>query len=323
VLSRITGRLALTFVLPALLAFSGCQGQPAQPEPILSAPEAAESAAESATVGAMVSTANGVAETVAESGQEATLPAPALRVTSQNPVALEQSPTPLSPAGEATPSGLIEDIAASTPAPDQPAGAETSGSFQICSPLVGEKLEDLWLITSDPYRPPPPGDDGRHEGVDFSYYRRGERESILGAGVQAVLPGWAAASLGDTFPYGNFLILETPAHRLPEGLAQAVGLEPGESLYTVYAHLLHRPRVPVGEWVEACQYLGEVGNTGNANVAHLHLEMRTGPAGALFLHMSFYRPDDTEVERENYLRWRISGEYLHFDPLLVLNWSVP
>lgn len=246
----------------------------------------------------------------------ATLPAPAVRVTPDIPERIEPTFAALEESSEGASPGQVDAAAEVT------LEAEASPpALSICSPLVGDALEDLWLITSDPYRPPPPGDDGRHEGVDFSYYRRGERESILGAGVQAVLPGWAAASLSDTFPYGNFVILETPAHLLPVELIEAAGLEPGESLYTVYAHLLQRPRVSVGDWVEACQYLGEVGNSGNANVAHLHLETRTGPAGALFFQMSFYRPDDTAAERENYLRWRTGGEYLHFDPLLVLNWT--
>jgi murein DD-endopeptidase MepM/ murein hydrolase activator NlpD len=159
--------------------------------------------------------------------------------------------------------------------------------------------------------------------VDFSYYQRGERESILGAGVQAILPGWVSASLLDTFPYGNFILIETPAHLLPESLIGATGLGEGQSLYTVYAHLDAGPLAAVGEWVEACQLLGQVGRSGNANVAHLHLETRTGPAGAIFLHMSYYQPDDTTAERENYLRWRTRGEYLHFDPMLVLHWAGP
>jgi murein DD-endopeptidase MepM/ murein hydrolase activator NlpD len=191
--------------------------------------------------------------------------------------------------------------------------------IKICSPLTGEPIEELWLITSDPYRPPPPGDDGRHEGVDYAYYQRGERVSIQGAGVEAVLPGWVSTALSGTFPYGNFVIIETPLHYLPETLVQSLDLGPGQALYTVYAHLETPPWVWAGEWVEACAPLGLVGKSGNAGQAHLHLETRTGPAGVLFFDMGYYKIEATEAERANYLRWRIGGEFQHFNPLLVLD----
>jgi len=219
-------------------------------------------------------------------------------------------------APELEPAGLqqgLETPAATPEALNRP--------FRLCSPLVGEALEDLWLITSDPYSGPPPGSDARHEGVDFSYYRRGERETIQGAGIQAVLSGWVATALVGTFPYGNFVILETPAYLLPEGLSEVLSLGEGQSLYTVYAHMESGPRVSIGEWVEACTLLGNVGRSGNANVAHLHLETRIGPAGAVFFQMGYYRPENTEAEKESYLRWRIGGEFRHFDPMILLNWK--
>jgi murein DD-endopeptidase MepM/ murein hydrolase activator NlpD len=193
-----------------------------------------------------------------------------------------------------------------------------NADFQICSPLSIHTLEELPEIISDPYRPPPPGKEQRHHGVDFSYYRRGDRLSIKGVGVQTVLPGVVSTALAETFPYGNLVIIETPFIDLPEKWVDALQMQPGESIYTLYAHMERAPDVVQGEQLGTCQPLGEVGVSGNAVEPHLHLEMRLGDAGASFNSLGFYKADDTEEERSNYLRWRTSGEFQHFDPMLLL-----
>ncbi len=191
--------------------------------------------------------------------------------------------------------------------------------FEICSPLSLHPLEELRLITSDPYRPPPPGKEERHHGIDFSYYRYGDRISIQGVGVQAVLPGKVVMSLVDSYPYGNVVIIETPLSMLPAEVSALLPTqEGGESVYTLYAHMDQPPLVILGEEVKSCQALGQVGQSGNAYEPHLHLEMRVGPADAIFYSMGFYRAQDTEEERSNYIRWRTGGEFNHFDPMLIL-----
>ncbi len=188
----------------------------------------------------------------------------------------------------------------------------------LCSPLAEHPLSELPEIVSDPYRPPPPGKEERHHGVDFSYYRRGERLSILGVGVQSIFSGRVAASIQESFPYGNVVIVETPLNALPADLAETLGIKIGESVYSLYAHLGSSPLVALGDTVVACQGIGEVGKSGNAGVSHLHLEMRIGPAGRSFTSMAFYTTQATEEERANYLLWRISGIFRHFDPMQVL-----
>jgi len=188
----------------------------------------------------------------------------------------------------------------------------------ICSPLQEHPLAELPEIVSDPYAPPPPGKEERHHGVDFSYYRRGERLSIEGVGVQSVFSGVVAASITDRFPYGNMVMIETPIAELPVELVDQFGLATTESVYTLYAHMGSPPRVELGEKVKACQALGQVGKSGNAGVPHLHLEMRRGPAGRQFSGMAFYSTQASEVERENYVLWRTSGTFQHFDPMVVL-----
>lgn len=192
---------------------------------------------------------------------------------------------------------------------------------RVCLPLEDHSLEDLRLITSDPYRPPPAGSDERHQGIDFSYYRWKERIGIQGVGVQAILPGKVAASLQDSYPFGNLLIVETPASWLPYGFSEQVDVQEGESLYILYAHLESAPLVGLGEEVSSCQLIGRVGKSGNAVEPHLHVETRWGPAGSVFEGLSYYRPEASEEEKQNYLLWRTSGVYRHFDPMLLLGWK--
>jgi murein DD-endopeptidase MepM/ murein hydrolase activator NlpD len=194
----------------------------------------------------------------------------------------------------------------------------TPPPFQLCSPLAEHALEELPEIISDPYHPPPPGKEERHQGVDFSYYRRGDRLSIQGVSVQSILSGVAAASLEDKFPYGNMVIVETPIEDLPAELAERLDYSYGESLYILYAHMEQAPQVTLGETVNACQGLGAVGKSGNAGVTHLHIETRIGPASQQFSSMAYYDLKASEEEKANYLRWRISWDFRHFDPMDLL-----
>jgi murein DD-endopeptidase MepM/ murein hydrolase activator NlpD len=191
----------------------------------------------------------------------------------------------------------------------------------LCSPLASDPLADLPQIISDPYRPPPPHHDERHQGVDFSYYRRNGRTSIEGVGVQSALAGKVAAAVQDSFPFGNLVMIETPYVDLPSSLAQKLGMAPGESLYVLYAHMGKPPEVGMGDRLVACQPLGVVGKTGNAGVAHLHLETRLGPPGATFASMRYYDVHAAQQEKDNYVLWSMSGVFRHFDPMDLLAWE--
>jgi len=197
-----------------------------------------------------------------------------------------------------------------------PPSPTTATWAKLCSPLEDHSLDDLVAIESRPYDPPPEGREEDHHGVDFSYYRRGERLSIRGVVVRSVLPGWVAASLADRFPYGNALIIETPLAEINPnwvGLGEA-GVQ-GESLYVLYAHLESPPEAALGSLLVACDSLGAVGASGNAGVAHLHLEMRIGPAGERFKDMAYYLANTTPQERAGYERWRTGGDFRHFNPM--------
>lgn len=188
----------------------------------------------------------------------------------------------------------------------------------ICSPLVSARRSELSGIVSDGFHPPPPGQDGRHQGVDFAYYRKFGRASIDGDGVQAILAGKVAALFLDRFPYGNALMIETSSLLVPSWLRESLELDQGESLYVLYAHLAEFYPTGIGEAISSCQLIGTVGKSGNAGVAHLHLEIRIGEEGQVFPSMAYYITTATQEERQTYLRWRTSDEFRAIDPMIVL-----
>ena len=191
-------------------------------------------------------------------------------------------------------------------------------ALQVCSPLAWETIPELFEIVSDPYKPPPPGRaEERHHGVDFSHYSRKGFSSIEGETVQAILPGVVAASIRDRLPYGNMVIIETAYSSLPTEFTRLIELGKNQALYVLYAHFRQAPEVDLGDTVDCGQKLGEVGAVGyNVVNAHLHMETRVGPPGAVFASMAFYTTTASVEEMENYTRWRTGGEFLHFDPMV-------
>ena len=66
------------------------------------------------------------------------------------------------------------------------------------------------------------------------------------------------------------------------------------------------------------EQIGEVGMTGRTEIPHLHLETRLGPSGSKFESMRFYDTRATREEMANYILWRTSGVFRHFDPMRLL-----
>ncbi len=190
----------------------------------------------------------------------------------------------------------------------------------LCSPLEFVELEDLPRVMSDEYRPPvKPGSDARHQGVDFAYIHWKGNSPLEGTPVRSSLGGRVAASIRDSFPFGNLVIVETKLEQLPEAVWRAFGIIPGESLYLLYGHMdTNSPAVSLGDELQPCAPVGFVGKTGNTAAAHLHLEARLGPAGSQFNQFSYYRDEDPKEARDNYKLWRTSGVFRHFDPLRLM-----
>gem|GEM_PF-835949 len=263
-----------------------------------------------------------------ESRQAPALPTPVSEMPQEDTSV--QQPLETSPVSMQEFEGEVDRLKQAEKTPTLDAGAQTGQdaesqaspreeSFQVCSPLAAHAVEELPEIVSDPFNPPAPGKEERHHGVDFSYYRRGERMSIQGEEIQTVLAGRVAAALVDKFPYGNALIVETPASDLPRSMRDSLGIGVQESLYILFAHMQPAESFELGQRVPSCQFVGQVGKSGNAGVPHLHLEARIGPSGQVFSSMLFYSTRATTEERENYLLWRTSGTFRAFDPLRLLS----
>lgn len=214
--------------------------------------------------------------------------------------------------------------------------------YEICSPLEDETFNTLPLILVNPLNIPPFGQDVGHHGVDFSYFQRGERESIEGIEVYAILSGQTVMILDDHYPYGYAILIEPPLTDLPESLTEKLmtryipvpedphyrldcpkvtppALTGEYAIYHLYAHLEAQPPFDSGDPVPCGTTLGTVGNTGYSSNPHLHLETRLGPAGADFQTMAHYENTATVEQMGAYCLWRMSGYYQLFDPFLLID----
>lgn len=242
----------------------------------------------------------------------------------------------------ATPSITITPTSTSTQLLLNP--TRTEKVFQVCCPLEEETFESLPLIISKPLLIPSFGRDDGHHGVDFANFSRGDRESIQGIDVYAILSGITVLTLEDNTPYGYTILVETPLSYLPEDLQEMLTeayqpvpedvhyqgecpqINPPEitsdlSLYHLYAHLEEPPTFTPGDPVECAAYLGRVGNTGRSSNPHLHLETRLGPSGAEIGNMAYYETQYTVQQRANYCLWRMSGYFQLVDPFLIINYG--
>ena len=233
-----------------------------------------------------------------------------------------------------------------TPTPvatvETPSPTPAITSFEVCSPLEEETFETLPLILINPLEIPSFGQDTGHHGVDFAYFRRGERESIEGIEIYAILSGRTVLTLDDDIPYGYTVLIETPLSDLPQDLQENLlagylpvpqdpnyrlfcpevtppALTSEFSVYHLYAHMQVRPGFNRGDPIPCGAMLGTVGNTGYSSNPHLHLETRLGPSGAAFETMAHYENTNSLEQMSNYCLWRMSGYYQLFDPYLLFD----
>jgi len=188
---------------------------------------------------------------------------------------------------EPIPTATVQEMA--TVPPTSPVVPQPQS--QVCSPLSIHPLQELPEIIGDPYDPPRPGREERHHGIDFAYYHYKDRDSMLEEPVQTVLPGRVASVIEGLYPYGNMVMIEVA-------------------------------RVKIGDQVEVCQPIGEVGMSGNTDIPHLHLETRVGPAGQMFESMRFYDTRASQEEMDNYVLWRTSDIFRHFDPMKLFGYDL-
>lgn len=197
----------------------------------------------------------------------------------------------------------------------------------VCSPLRDHVLSDLHKYITQPFIPPQ-GENKEmgHHGVDFAYYHRDEVGGPLeGNPIQSVVDG-RMAGLGYNAVYGNYLIIETPFERLPAELTALYPIQVGQSLYLLYAHMQEPAPFEIREPLDCGQQIGLVGETGRQPdmiaEPHLHLETRVGPSDIFIEPMAFYDTQATEAEKQEYIKWRSSGMFIPFDPMLLLDYGV-
>jgi murein DD-endopeptidase MepM/ murein hydrolase activator NlpD len=197
---------------------------------------------------------------------------------------------------------------------------------KICSPLTDHALIDLHKYVTQPFIPPQgENKETGHHGVDFGYYHRDSVGGPLeGNPIQSVLDGYMAG-LGYNPVYGNYLIVETPFEKLPAELASLYPIQPGESLYVLYAHMQDLAPFEIHEPLDCGQQIGRVGKSGRypdlIAEPHLHIETRVGAADIFIEPMSFYDTRASQAEKDEYLKWRTSDTFKLFDPMILLDFG--
>jgi murein DD-endopeptidase MepM/ murein hydrolase activator NlpD len=241
-------------------------------------------------------------------------------VPSPTPVPAAPSSTPRPSTPTSAPAATDTSVPASpTPEPTVP--------IRLCSPLAALSLQEIPQFITQPFSMPGPiheaghpdwvQRDDSHHGVDIGYYKR-DGKLFTGTPTQAALDGRIAAVVHDRPPYGNMVIVETPFAGIPAALVAGQAITPGDSLYTLYAHLQNLQALAPGQAVTCGQQLAETGLTGFTGGPHLHFETRWGPPAQRFASMAYYIANATPEEMVAYEEWRMSAVFHLFDPMKLL-----
>lgn len=206
----------------------------------------------------------------------------------------------------------------------EPAPTETPPQLSpICSPLAEHVISTLLdLYLTQPFiLPLGANKETGHHGLDFAYYHGGPSGGhINGTPIQSVLDA-VVVGMGYNAVYGYYVITETPFAYLPAELADLYEANTNESLYLLYAHMQSPALQGLEEQVQCAAVLGQVGDSGSRQFLtdpHLHLETRVGAAGQRLTPMAFYVADATEMQREEYMRWRTGDDFRLVDPTILL-----
>lgn len=191
----------------------------------------------------------------------------------------------------------------------------------LCSPLADHSFQALLGYVAQPFIAPLGGNwDGGHHGMDFAYYTRndegGQGGFVEGVPIQSAFDGEVAGS-GFASIYGNYVIVETPFERLPAETAALFSLQPGQSLYVLYAHMQQLSDYPVDSAVTCGSVIGHVGASGTEYFVvepHLHFEVRSAPSGERVADMTYYDTQASEQQKAEYERWRNGQMFQLFDP---------
>ena len=203
-----------------------------------------------------------------------------------------------------TPYAISEPSEMNSPTPIEPS---------FCSPIDGVEINEMDQIISQEFNVPNQKSDVGHHGVDLGSYNF-EGRYLYEIPVRAILSGRVAGITVNRPPIGNVVILETPYEDLPSFIRQLYQIQPGQSLYHFYGHLINEPTQQIGDVIQCGDQINLLGKSQTVE-AHLHLETRIGVSGLTIDQMAFYDAATTEEERAEYLWWRTSGELTAVNPM--------
>ena len=139
-----------------------------------------------------------------------------------------------------------------TPSPNKSSGAKCIGNY--CFPVkYGTKI-------TSPYGPRTFTLNGKrisnyHKGIDLG--------AGSGQNIYSYKPGKVLTVAYNPGGYGNYVILQHDCSK-------------DNVCYTLYAHMIRRSKLKVGDNVKAGDIIGYVGSTGRSTGPHLHFEVRDG-----------------------------------------------
>ncbi|WP_008318899.1 M23 family metallopeptidase [Leptolyngbya sp. PCC 6406] len=139
------------------------------------------------------------------------------------------------------------------------------------SPKSSERL--TWVLPTESLYTAPfsgsPGLPAGHEGIDYAH----TDPNVPVVPVVAAAAG-RIAYIRNGCPQSRMFGPNRQHRECGAGWGNHVVIDHGEGLFTRYAHLAPRViPVRVGDYVEAGDHLGEMGNTGRSDTRHLHFEL--------------------------------------------------
>jgi murein DD-endopeptidase MepM/ murein hydrolase activator NlpD len=111
------------------------------------------------------------------------------------------------------------------------------------------------------------------------------------------------------YGYGNVVIIEYPYSQLPAHIRTQLGLNEGQSLYFLYAHLSSPSSLLPGQAVFPGTEVGAMGTTGISTGPHLHFEVRIASSGGNDISKWFWREVYTPINPHRIFHLNWGGEY--------------
>ena len=152
----------------------------------------------------------------------------------------------------------------------------------LATPLAGMYKAGYKIYDPDPDRKAPEYHNGQDLKSDVTTNLRAVTTGYVRVADACTVCRGGGRGAGANFGTGNVVIIEYAFNAIPPNIREAIGLEEGNSVYVQYQHMAAiNASVQPGMQVQRNQVVGQYGDTGISDGAHLHLEVHIGKAGAL------------------------------------------